>query len=599
MPVLFANPAGFWALLAIPAILLIHFLQRESKRYPVSTLFLLDLLERESVKGRRLDRIRHSIPLWLQLLAALLGVWLLVQPKWASPLAVQRVVIVLDDSASMSAFRDELKTALAMELPRLTRFTGTTEYTLLESSSTGRTLFRGTSLGQLNAVLDTWRPTAGSHDREPALRAGRGLAGTGGVLLFATDQPGDSLSHGAARLAVGDRIENVGFTGAAVEGAGEETVWKATLKNHSDVPQSRLWFLATGTGRTESRLVELEAGASRTLQGRFPEGHSRITLVLEADRFEADDRLDLLAPSPKILHVAKAVGAGLASLVNDLTGSLESVTPAGEGHKPDFWFTGYNPLSPTSLPPVSVVFLHQEQVPRIFLSGVISAGRHPLVADLDWQGLIARSTPSLPLEEGDQPLLWQGDRLMILLRETGDRRQLVFNFDVATSNATRLPSFVVLIHRFANRLRAEKVAEEHANVEWHQRLAIAHDAGATASPLILRTTDGSRTVPLNQARFLRAPDSHGFFEILQGDRPLLVGASNFADVREADFSKAGAISEIGDLPERLKERQTRDDPWRPLWILLLAMAMLLAWMFLIPPRPRSELPTGQHELGIP
>lgn len=599
MPVLFANPAGFWALLAIPAILIIHFLQRESKRYHVSTLFLLDLLEKESVKGRRIDRLRQSIPLWLQLLASLLGVWLLVQPRWASTHAVQRVVIVLDDSASMSAFREELKIALAKELPRLTRFTGTTEYTVLESSAAGRTLFRGTALRELNAALDAWLPTAGSHNWESALQAGRGLAGTGGVLLFATDHPGEPLSHGAIRLAVGTRVANVGFTGASVEGAGAETMWKATLKNHSAHPQTRSWFLASGMGRTESRLVELEAGATRTLQGRFPEANSRVTLILEPDRFEADDRLDLLVPSSKILHVARAGAAGLEPLVNDLAGSLESVALAQPGIEPDFWFSSYNPLSPSGLPPVSVVFLHQEQVPRIFLSGVISEARHALVSDLDWQGLIARSTPSLPMEQGDQPLLWQGERVMVLLRETKGRKQLVFNFDVATSNAVRLPAFVVLIHRFANLLRKEKVAVEMANVEWNQHLAVAHAKGTAAPPLTFRTNDGTRTVPLIQARFLRAPDSHGFFEILQGNEPLLIGASNFADVREADFSRAGAISEIGGLPERLKERQTRDDLWRPLWILLLTLAILLAWSFLLSPRSRTRPSSGQQELGIP
>jgi len=39
MPV-FANPLGLLALLGIPAVLAIHFLQRKAKELPVSTLFL-------------------------------------------------------------------------------------------------------------------------------------------------------------------------------------------------------------------------------------------------------------------------------------------------------------------------------------------------------------------------------------------------------------------------------------------------------------------------------------------------------------------------------------------------------------------------------
>ena len=43
MPLLFTNPLGFWALLGIPVVVLIHFLQRQSQVLPATTLFLLAL----------------------------------------------------------------------------------------------------------------------------------------------------------------------------------------------------------------------------------------------------------------------------------------------------------------------------------------------------------------------------------------------------------------------------------------------------------------------------------------------------------------------------------------------------------------------------
>ena len=297
--------------------------------------------------------------------------------------------------------------------------------------------------------------------------------------------------------------------------------------------------------------------------------------------------------------VARAGAASLTPLVNEIIHSLESVLPVSPGSEPDLWLSSYDPLSPAAPPPISIVFSHQEQVPRFFLSGIISAAQHPLVADLDWQGLISRSTPSIPLIEGDRPLLWQGERTLIFLRETGGRRQLVFNFDVATSNAARVPAFVILIHRFANLIRSEKVALEQLNVEWHQHLSLAHLSGAEAPPLELRTSDQERTFPLSQARFLRAPDSHGFFEVSQGESLLLKGASNFAEVREADFSQAGSVSEIGALPDRIKARQTRDDPMRPLWILLLGAATILAWAFLKSPLNGPPRSADQQEVGTP
>ena len=61
MPV-FGNPLGLLALLGIPAVLAIHFLQRKARELPVSTLFLLDHTQREAVSGRRFERMIPSIP---------------------------------------------------------------------------------------------------------------------------------------------------------------------------------------------------------------------------------------------------------------------------------------------------------------------------------------------------------------------------------------------------------------------------------------------------------------------------------------------------------------------------------------------------------
>ena len=100
-----ANTWGLWALLGLPAVVAIHFLQRRNRRVPATTLFLLEQMRRESRTGNRFERLRTSVPFWLQLLMVLLLTWLLVQPRWLKSDAVQRIAIVMDASASMQAFR--------------------------------------------------------------------------------------------------------------------------------------------------------------------------------------------------------------------------------------------------------------------------------------------------------------------------------------------------------------------------------------------------------------------------------------------------------------------------------------------------------------
>ena len=128
-----AHPAALWCLLGLPVVLAIHFLQRRSRREVVTTLFLLQQMRRESETGNRFERLRSSIPLWLQLLMVLVLTWLLVGPRWMKKDAVQRIALVMDSSASMSAFRTETEAAVGAALGTLVSPLARVELTLLSS----------------------------------------------------------------------------------------------------------------------------------------------------------------------------------------------------------------------------------------------------------------------------------------------------------------------------------------------------------------------------------------------------------------------------------------------------------------------------------
>jgi len=588
MPLVFANPAGFWALLGIPAILLIHFLQRQSVSLPASTLFLLDAVDRRSYEGRRFDRLRNSLPLWLQLLAVLILTWLLVEPRWTATRSVQRVVLVADSSASMAAFRDEALKRAGEALPDLTSGGVRATYTVLESHPRGENLYRGGSIADLVDALRDWNPADSAHSPEAALRVGRSLAGTDGTLVFLTDHEGDSLPFDAARLAVGEPIDNVGLAGLRVDTDGERPTWEVTVRNYADSKQDRSWFLASGERRTAPRRIELATGATRPLTGRFPEGAARATLALEPDEFPRDDRHHLVVPKPKRLLVVRSVAEGSEEFVADIVESLENTEPPGEGESPDLAFTTYDPLDPDPIPPTAVVFVHQQSVPESYFAGPIAAANHPLMNHLEWQGLIARRTPAVPPAEIDTPLLWQGDRTLVFLRQDGERRQLVFNFDVARSNAARLPAFIVLVDRFAARIREGEVALRRDNVELGQPLRIAFDTGEGAPPLTRVSEQGERTYPLGRASLLRAPPEPGFFQVRQGERLLFDGAVHFADTREADFSEAASVSELEGLAGEIAERRSRPDPWWQLWLAALILLALAIWYALSRPQAAAN-----------
>jgi hypothetical protein len=229
--------------------------------------------------------------------------------------------------------------------------------------------------------------------------------------------------------------------------------------------------------------------------------------------------------------------------------------------------------------------LNQDIPGRQFFNGPIVAVNHPLITALNWQGLIARSGPGMPLSPEDTVLLYQGDRALIFLRQGSaegapPRNQLIFNFDIASSNVENLPSFIVLIHRFVEAIRENKIAPCSANHDLHEAIQVSYDRSDKAPNLDLIFNGVKISLPGNRSKTLHAPDEPGFFEVRQGDKSLLFGAAQFADTREADFSKAQSSNSLAVITTSAATEHTqKDDQWF-IWVLLTLLAVMLSWWFL-------------------
>jgi hypothetical protein len=220
-----------------------------------------------------------------------------------------------------------------------------------------------------------------------------------------------------------------------------------------------------------------------------------------------------------------------------------------------------------------------------YLKGSIVAEPHSLIEGLNWQGLLVRESPPLPRLAQDRVLLWQGERPLISLRQMpSGGRQLLCQFDLETSNARKLPALAVLLHRFLETLRGDKLAPEAANFDVRQKISVAHQAGAEAAPLMLETKE----IPLAQARLLRAPSKPGRFIVRQGEKVLLTGAAHFADTREADLTQARPFNEIDQIKAVQIETLHESDPNQRLWLLALLFLLLGSWWFTNSKREAQE-----------
>lgn len=570
-----ANSSGLWALLGVPAILLIHFLQTKSRTIRVSTLFLLKPLAKESTGGRRIERLRNSVPLWLQLLAVVLLAWLLAEPRWIKSDSTQGVVVVLDSSLSMRAFQQQLAAVLPARLRTLARSAAKTEWILIESDPAQPTLYTGGDVEALAAVLKKWKPRLGAHDFMPALRLGQSLLRQHGLLIFVTDRRVEKLPAGVELIAIGTPTDNCGFAGLRIETG--KAVWHALVKNYGATLQRRSWWIEIGGQKSAPEQIALEPGQALALKGSFPGGTQTCTLVLSGDAFSIDDRLPIALPQPKRLKVSAETGTSFSEFFDQLLASAQAIDRIAENDAPDLKLAVYSPLSPVLPAGNALVFLKEPGPRDKFLAGPVIAENDPLTDGLNWQGLLCKDTLRIPQKPEDRVLLWQDDRPLISVRG-GAHRQLLFSFDLDQSNAKRLPAFVILLHRFIESVRSEKIAPETVNVETNQTLRV--NADPAGKPVELRADDasGNVTAAPAQAQTLRAPVEPGFFEVKQGSAILLKGAAHFADARTADLRGAESFDSLQNRTiASLAEKNSRQDFLAPVWTLLVAGLLTLNW----------------------
>lgn len=596
MRLILANPAGLWALGAIPLVLLIHFLQEQSRRVRCSTLFLLDRVKPESVGGARLERLRNSVPLWLQLLAILIIAWLLAEPRWIRRDSRQTVVVVLDSSASMSAFKKETRAMLRDKLARWAGAAARTGWHLLESGPRKPRLYAGENLGDLLAAFDTWEPTLGTHAPDAALRTAHGLVrNNAGIVIFVTDRKTE-VPADVALLSAGEPRENVGFAGGEAKPPerGGSLKWRALVKNYGREKQEREWWFddeKNPAPMTRHKLA-IEPGQTVTLEGELPEDVERMTLELSADGFTQDDRLPLQRPKPRVVRVTVRLPGDAGDLMRRIFTVLDGVELGSL--TPDLVVDELGTAAETD----AVQLGGTAGGNGVLDPAWVAAEDHRLTRDLAWSGLLSGRPMELTSGEGDAPLLWKGDRALALLRPgaTADGRQiqrLILNWDLTQSNAARVPALPVMLQRFVEMIRERKAEPWAGNFETGQRLEITHhpspirkgDPGSN-SKVELRT-NGATT-----AFEGRAPERPGFFQVLEGGKVFISGATHFADTREADFRDAEPLdtSERWRIETALK--QSEADPWTPLWVLLLAGCFLGSWGWRTR-RMRNRAPAGR------
>lgn len=570
------NPLGLWALLALPVVVLIHALQQRARRVRVSTLFLLEKVAPLSAEGARLERFRQSLPFWMQILAVLFITWILSEPRWIRPQSEQLIVVVLDTSASMSAFKQGTRDKLSAELPKWSASAGRTRFHLMTSDVSAPPLYSGEDRAALLRAYDQWQPLKAGHDPARALSTARGLVSRGaGMVVFVTDQD-QAVGADVAVFSVAEPRDNVGFTGVVVRadrvggGAARRMVWRALIRNAGSATQTREWWVErrneSGEVQASARNpVTLEPGRSLALDGELSPDVEQAELVMTADDFSLDDRIAIQKPEPRSIKLAVRADGETGALLRRMAEAMDEVELV------------------TADADVTVAVIGDATESDAILLGAaapddakldaapVAAEHHPLVRELNWSGLMTTVPERLPLLEQDVPLLWRGSGALAFQRQTQNSAgkpvtQLFLNWDLAKSNASRVPAVLVLLHRWLEERRHALPGVRVGNFETGQPIAL------TASNAKIVFSDG------NEAPWTgTVPETPGPFEVRADGKPLVRGVAQFADARESDLRECSPADSVSKLVSENAERTSESDPLTFLWMLALLGCLLTAW----------------------
>ncbi|MDF3130068.1 BatA domain-containing protein [Kiritimatiellaeota bacterium B1221] len=577
MGISFAHPAALWGLLGLPVILAIHFLQSRNRREEVSSLFLLELLPEETRSGAIFSYVRNGLQLWMQLLAVVLITVLMARPMRLREESVQTIMVVVDSSVSMRAFGEELKNEMDRMSTALEKTAGRSEWWLLYSDSGRPGLAKAVSPEQFSQSLEIFDPLSGPHSPRAALMRARQLAGPEGLVIYVSDHILDRPPAGAVAVSLGHPISNMAFTGMTIEG----NRWTASVLlfggkseggGHSSEETSHEVQVYINGELSDTVPVQLSPGRLGQISGELPADFERGRLVLAEDGYDFDNGLPFVKPKVKPLNFSVAFKrADQIAWAEKLMGTL----PGSRKNDPAVlaWREGW-PLKPDPEVPAEIWWLNGE-VTAAFAPAV--PGGDSLAEGLRWEGFLALPYTGFQVLPSDQVQLWMGEHPLVIRRESPAGTRLMMNFDLAGSNAMRFPSMLLLLHRFMKEQQDLQPLPFSTQLETRQLLPVQPGVNEVYQT---RFEDLAGNILEGEIRFgqrATAPEKPGYFTVKNGEE-LLMRAGVFAgDVAEGNFAKARPQPLPQEVVTTRRERNSQTDFLMPLWFILLAGVLTLAW----------------------
>jgi Ca-activated chloride channel homolog len=469
----FLLPLAGLALLSVPAIVLLYFLKVRRPEVRVSSLLFWRPYVADRQANAPWQRLRPSLLLLLQLLAALLLALGLMRPGLIGAAGVDSTTVVMIDASPSMEATDVSPSRFGAAVERARNLAGQLapgqqmavillgDHAQLLAAPTGDSAL-------LRAALDRARPAGTAGD------FGEGISLANSIL---SGRPGGSivlLSDGHSRPPTSPPRVVAPLTYVSIGATGENTA----IETMSRSAAGSVFLRLANYGRS-ARDLKVEMRADGRLADVLPvrlEGNtttdvtwSRLpaaTQVLEA-RLTPDDALALddaawlvIAEPPHHSVVLVTSENGFMQRALKLRPGLDLTTVKPSDYKPGRYdlsiFDGYVP--PGKLPEPALLIDPPAGLGPVPLGSQIDPGavsppdvRDPLLRDVSLKDVHVQSAAAVKVPAGWRPVIAAASAPLLLVRE-GDPRDAVLTFDLHHSDLPLRAGFPILVQNLLDYL---------------------------------------------------------------------------------------------------------------------------------------------------
>jgi VWA domain-containing protein/aerotolerance regulator-like protein len=469
----FLLPLAGLALLSVPAIVLLYFLKVRRPEVRVSSLMFWRPYVADRQANAPWQRLRPSLLLLLQLLAALLLALGLMRPGLIGAAGVDSTTVVMIDASPSMEATDVSPSRFGAAVERARNLAGQLapgqqmavillgDHAQLLAAPTGDSAL-------IRSALDRARPAGTAGD------FGEGISLANSIL---TGRPGGSivlLSDGHSRPPTSPPRVVAPLTYDSIGATGENTA----IETMSRSAAGSVFLRLANYGRS-ARDLKVEMRADGRLADVVPvrlEGNtttdvtwSRLpasTQVLEAkltpdDALALDDAAWLVIAEPPHHSVVLVTSEnGFMQRALKLRPGLDVTTVKPADYKPGRYdlsiFDGYVP--PGKLPEPALLINPPAGLGPVPLGGQIDPGavsppdvRDPLLRDVSLRDVHVQSAAAVKAPAGWRPVISAASDPLLLVRE-GDPRDAVLTFDLHHSDLPLRAGFPILVQNLLDYL---------------------------------------------------------------------------------------------------------------------------------------------------